>query len=162
MNETVILGLDIGYERCGISVLKNGEIIYECLIQTSPKLEIASRLCELRKDLSQIKNDFNPDFVALEKLFFNRKNSTFEKICMAKGVALEVFHESQIHEIPPKSVKMAISGYGGSDKKTLNQYISKIIKKNVDHLYDDVVDAIALSLYLDQEIKMKKMYNVNE
>ena len=155
----VILGLDIGYDRCGVCIYEDEKIIFSGLIVTDKKDPIQKRLKILRQDLLEIKNQFNPDCVGIEKLFFNRRNSVFEKICMSKGVALELFSGCVVEEIEPKKIKKEMIGSGDADKSMVKLALSKMLKLNLDEYMDDVVDAIAIAIYMSQKIKLEKLYN---
>lgn len=157
------LGLDIGYDRCGVSVIqgdtRNNKIIFTGLIVTNKKDPIEKRLRTLRSDLLEIKKQFKPEGMAIEKLFFNRKNSIFEKICMSKGVAVEVFSDQPVIEVEPKKAKKLIIGDGNADKKQVQFFLSKIYDLNFDNMPDDAYDAIYLALYGMQVIELQKLYN---
>lgn len=156
----VIMGLDIGYDRCGVCILnEDGSIEFSCLIVTDKKDHIKDRLHTLHEDLLEIKKKYNPNAVAVERLFFNRKNSTFEKICMSKGIAMELFSNCEIEEIEPKRMKKELIGSGDADKEMVKLALSKILSANLDSYMDDVTDAIGLALFLHQKYKLEKMYN---
>ncbi len=155
----VILGLDIGYDRCGVCIIDEGIIVFSGLIITDKTLTTSKRLNILRNDLVDIKNKYKPDKVGIEKLFFNRKNIIFEKVCMSKGVALELFCDCEIHEIEPKRIKKEVIGNGDADKKEVAAVLSKLINTDLTNYMDDVVDAIAIAFYVEQINILEKMYN---
>ncbi len=156
----IILGLDIGYDRCGVCVYdsENG-ILESCLITTNKKDSIALRLKTLREDLNHLKQKYNPNSVGIERLFFNRKNTVFEKICMSKGIALELFADCNINEIEPKKIKKELIGSGDASKQDVKNILSKLLKVDLEHYIDDVVDAIAIAVYMNQKNKLENMYN---
>jgi crossover junction endodeoxyribonuclease RuvC len=159
----IFLGIDIGYDRCGFAVLeyakgsRNPSILSAGCITTSKEEDIFARLKSLSDDLVSIKNKYNPDYVSIEKLFFNRKNSTFEKVCMAKGVAGSIFSQCNICEVEPNTMKKYITGHGGANKKDIKIILEKILSMNLDKMYDDTIDALCLALYHCDSVKIQNM-----
>ena len=99
------------------------------------------------------------DIVCIEKLFFNRKNMVFEKICMSKGVALELFCEERIVEVEPKKAKKEILGSGNVTKQDVKDTLGILMKIDFSKYLDDEVDAIYLALYAGKLLSMEKLYN---
>lgn len=151
-----ILGLDIGYDRCGFAVfsLITGDLVEFGVIVTDQSILFKNRLKILREDLLYIKNKFKPIAISIESLFFYRKNKIFEKICMAKGVALEVFSDIDIFEIEPAKLKKIITGDGKAKKKDIRKSISLMLNHNFKSTTDDELDAIALGLYLKTQLNV--------
>ncbi|MCX8034908.1 MAG: crossover junction endodeoxyribonuclease RuvC [Candidatus Dojkabacteria bacterium] len=146
-----ILGIDIGYDRCGYAVfdLRSpiGPIDYG-LIVTEKNVEMRLRLRKLKNALYENLSSHNIELVVLEKLFYNRKNTVFEKICMAKGVIMEFFADIKVIELEPKKVKKDILGSGDLNKSDIKRILKRIIHvDNMDRLKDDVIDAILLGYY---------------
>jgi crossover junction endodeoxyribonuclease RuvC len=157
----IVLGLDIGYDRCGFALFdfEKEQLVYSGVILTDKSLDIQTRLKELRKDLAFIKKKYKPEAISIEKLFFNRKNTVFEKICMSKGVAFELFSDLRIIEVEPNKAKKDILGNGSLKKSEIRPIVEKIMKMDFKGFIDDEVDAIFLALYLIQFLKLEKMYN---
>lgn len=158
----ICLGLDIGYDRCGFAFIdtnQNDKLIDSGVILTEKTLPIQKRLQILRSDLATIKKKYKPDIVCIERLFFYRRNSVFEKICMSKGVALELFSNSEVIEIEPKKSKKEVLGDGNLKKGEIKEVMGKLLKTDFSGYLDDEVDAICLAIYAAQLEKFKKMYN---
>lgn len=162
----IFLGIDIGFDRCGFGILefemqtKKLSVISAGCITTNRQESIAKRLKCLTDDLNEIKHKYNPEFVSIEKLFFNRKNPTFEKVCMAKGVAMSVFASSELLEIEPKTMKKFITGSGNAGKAEIKAVLERILKIELKKIYDDTIDAIALGMY-HAELKRFDLLKVN-
>lgn len=151
-----ILGLDIGYDRCGFAVfdIDSDNLLESGVITTDQNILFKERLRVLREDLMYIKNKFNPNALSIETLFFYRKNKVFEKICMAKGVAIEVFSDIDVFEIEPAKLKKLITGNGKAKKKDIRKSVSLILNYNFKNTTDDELDAIALGIYLKYLLKV--------
>lgn len=147
----IVIGVDIGYDRCGIAVYEirqNKPVLIDAiLIETDKKLEFKDRLGQLFSYLSEVKERFVPDILVVEKLFFYRKNTIFEKICMSKGVLYSVFSKQNIIEVEPRKVKKFFTGNGMAKKSDMKYIMEKFIGDKLLKKNDDVIDAIALALY---------------
>lgn len=157
------LGIDIGYDRCGICVIEysfennSTDIVFAGSILTDKNLPIAARLKILHEDLLYIKQKYSPDYISIEKLFFNRRNSVFEKICMSKGVALMLFQDSTIVEIEPKSIKKNIIGEGNATKAQIKEVLTRILQVDLSKVLDDTLDALCIGLYHVELVKIELM-----
>lgn len=159
----IFLGIDIGFDRCGFCALeyefgqKEPVILSAGAILTDKKLSIQERLKILHRDLLEVKKKFKPEYVSIEKLFFHRKNMTFEKICMSKGVAMTVFADTVILEIEPKRVKKYITGNGNATKEEIRVLLEKIMNMDLKNIYDDTIDAVCLGLYHVDAVKLERL-----
>lgn len=159
----IFLGLDIGFDRCGFAVLaydyktRKQEILYAGSILTDKKLSIAERLKILHDDLISIKKKYQPEYMCIEKLFFNRENSTFEKVCMSKGIALMLFSDISILEVEPNRVKSVIVGNGHAKKPEIRMITEKILNRSLTKMYDDTIDAICLAMYHIEVRRVEKL-----
>ena len=120
-----ILGIDPGTARLGFALLEsyNSNNLYKLLqcgiIETSKFDTEAKRLTEIRLDLLELINNFTPDILAIEQLFFFKNLKTVIPVAQARGVVLQLAHESkmQIFEYTPLQVKQIITGKRQSREK---------------------------------------------
>lgn len=161
----IFMGIDIGYDRCGVSIIKHSfelnksDILFAGSIITDRTQSFSSRLHILHEDLMFLKNKYAPEYISIEKLFFNRKNPTFEKICMSKGIAMLIFNDSMMQEIEPKKMKLWISGYGNATKKDIKISLERYMNMNLSNVLDDTVDAVCLAMYHIDQVKIDMMVN---
>lgn len=155
----IILGIDPGFERMGCAILEkspDGEkLIYStCLISSRNDAHEKRLLC-LANGLKKIIRDFQPDTMAIEKLFFSANQKTALKVAEARGVALLLAAENNLKtvEFTPLEVKMAMTGYGRAEKDQVRKMAQAMLKmaggKNPVSLagkLDDEIDAIAIAL----------------
>jgi len=150
--EEIIAGIDPGYGRIGIAIIKNAKgnqnLIHSECFETDAKLEHAERLRLIASRLNYIFKKFNPDKIALETLLFSKNVKTALKVAEARGIILSEAARSgvEILEFNPNQVKLAVTGYGKSDKKQIVNMLEKIIKIKKDIRYDDEYDAIAVAV----------------
>jgi crossover junction endodeoxyribonuclease RuvC len=105
------------------------------------------RLKRIFEGLSQIIAEYTPHVVVLEKIFVYKNVASTLKLGQARGVALVAVALSNLNvaEYTPRYIKKAVVGYGGADKKQVQQMIKTIFK--LDGLPQvDAADALAIAL----------------
>ncbi len=157
---TIILGIDPGTATTGFGVIykEGGEIGFiDCgIIKTSPKTSFPKRLLEIEKDLSSIIKKHKPNSVAIEKIFFAKNTKTAIEVGHARGVAILVAAKSKkdIFEYTPLEVKQAITGYGGADKKQIQEMVKCTLCLEQIPKPDDAADALAIAICHSQNRKL--------
>ena len=148
----IILGIDPGFERMGCAVLEKSstgeKLIYSSCLVSSRNDAHEKRLLHLAKGLKKIIKDFQPDTMAIEKLFFSANQKTALKVAEARGVALLLAAENNLKvvEFTPLEVKMAMTGYGRAEKDQVRKMAQAILKIDGKGKLDDEIDAIAIAL----------------
>lgn len=148
----IILGIDPGYGRVGIAVIektKRGEkLLYSECFETDQKLPYYKRLFLVGEKIKETIETYKPQKVALETLLWSKNVKTAMQVAEARGVIiLEATRKNAlICEYNPNQVKLAITGYGKSDKKQIINMLGKLIKINKKIKFDDEYDAIAIAL----------------
>lgn len=117
------------------------------VIKTTADTEIGKRLCTIYEDLHTILKEWQPDLVAIEKLFFYRMASTIS-VAQARGVLMLVLaqHHVPYVEFTPAQIKQALTGWGNADKLEVQQAVAREL--NLDYIPhpDDAADALAVAL----------------
>ena len=148
----IILGIDPGFERMGCAVLEKSstgeKLIYSSCLVSSRNDAHEKRLLHLAKGLKKIIKDFQPDTMAIEKLFFSANQKTALKVAEARGVALLLAAENNLKvvEFTPLEVKMAMTGYGRAEKDQVRKMAQAMLKIDGKGKLDDEIDAIAIAL----------------
>lgn len=157
---TRILGIDPGYGRLGIAVIeskdKKPKLIHSECFETSGKLDHSIRLGLILKKLQKVIDKFKPDKLAIETIIFSKNVKTALKVAEVRGVIIAeaALRETQICEYHPNSIKMAVTGYGKSDKRQMIYMLEKIVKPKKKIKYDDEYDAIAVALTCEATQKL--------
>lgn len=148
----IILGIDPGYGRLGISILKKecslDTLIYSECFETSNKDSHHERLLSIGEKLDLIIEKYKPEILAIETLLFSKNTKTALLVAEARGVILlkGAFHKLDVREFNPNQIKLAVTGYGKSDKKQIINMVQKILKIKENNKLDDEYDAIAIAL----------------
>ncbi len=117
------------------------------VIQTSAKSEMGERLCTIYDDLHTLMKQWQPDLVAIEKLFFYRMSSTIT-VAQARGVLMLVLgqHKVPMIEFTPAQIKQALTGFGNADKYDVQQAVARELSLECIPKPDDAADALAVAL----------------
>lgn len=152
MQNNIILGIDPGYGRIGIAVIEKtnrGEhLIYSECFETEAKLDHSKRLLALGEKVNDIIKKYKPGKIAIETLLWSKNKKTALQVAEARGVILLEAERSGIliKEYNPNQIKLAVTGYGKSDKKQIINMVEKLIKLKPAKRHDDEYDAIAVAL----------------
>ncbi|MES2087945.1 MAG: crossover junction endodeoxyribonuclease RuvC [Patescibacteria group bacterium] len=147
-----ILAVDPGYEKMGVAVVEkiNGKeiLIFSECFKTKRSDAVEVRLCNLGKEIEKIIEKYKPKALAIEKLFFADNQKTAMRVSEARGVIIYecTRGDLSIKEYTPLEVKVAVTGYGRSDKAQVKFMVEKLLVVGKKIKEDDEYDAIALGL----------------
>ena len=146
-----IIGIDPGLARVGYGIIDETEgkkIMLDCgIIETKSTQKEEKRLVEISSDLGSIINKWNPTFAAVEKFFFYRSSTTIS-VVQARGVIMMTLgkYNLPIQEFPPMQIKLAVTGYGHSDKDEVLKSVMSELSITKPPKPDDAADALAIAL----------------
>ena len=146
-----IIGIDPGLARVGYGIIDEIEgkkIMLDCgIIETKSTKKEERRLLEISHDLSSIIRKWNPESAAVEKFFFYRSSTTIS-VVQARGVIMMTLakHNLSIKEFPPMQIKLAVTGYGHSDKNEVLKSVMNDLNISSPPKPDDAADALAIAL----------------
>ncbi|NWL87728.1 MULTISPECIES: crossover junction endodeoxyribonuclease RuvC [unclassified Paenibacillus] len=147
-----ILGIDPGIAIVGFGFIdKEGSkctpVQYGC-IETKAHTPEEDRLLYVYEGMVQLIEKYQPDAVALEKLFFNRNVTTAMTVAQARGVLVlaAVQKGLPVAEYTPMQVKQAIVGYGKAEKRQVQEMTRMFLKLKAIPKPDDVADALAVAI----------------
>jgi crossover junction endodeoxyribonuclease RuvC len=147
-----VLGVDPGFGRTGLGVidLERGEAthVWHDVIETDSDQEFVDRLACVRNDLDEAIRRFKPEVACVEALFFQTNVKTAMKVGMARGVILLALADMHlpIVEVTPNQVKQGIAGWGGADKRQVQDMVARLLHLKEIPKPDDAADALALAI----------------
>ncbi len=147
-----ILGLDPGTAIVGFGFIDQiGSRLVPVQygsIRTDSDTEAGVRLKQIYDALMQLIEQYKPEAVAIEKLFFNRNVTTALSVGQARGVMMlaAVQNGLPIAEYTPLQVKQAVVGYGQAEKKQVQEMTRIFLNLNAVPKPDDVADALAVAI----------------
>ncbi|MFM2061151.1 MAG: hypothetical protein RLZZ507_821 [Cyanobacteriota bacterium] len=156
--EKRILGLDPGLAIVGFGAIawsqSQGKVqdttvkmLDFGVIRTSSDMEMSQRLSTLFDDLHTLMDEFQPDLVAIEKLFFYRMANTI-LVAQARGVLMLVLGQRKLPymEFAPPQIKQALTSYGKADKAEVQEAVMRELDLEEIPKPDDAADALAVAL----------------
>lgn len=155
------MGIDPGTATTGYAIIEwqSGAVTvldYGCIL--TPKEHTPSqRLEQLHQSTAELLNQWQPEAVAVEKLFFNTNVTTAMAVGEARGVILLAIekHRAPIWEYTPLQVKMAVCGYGRATKQQVQTMTTRLLKLSAIPKPDDAADALAIALCHKAHAPMK-------
>lgn len=146
----IILGLDPGTARIGYGIIEKKprlRLITYGTIELTPSKN-AVYLLQLEKNLNNIISQYKPDHIGLESLFFSKNKKTAISVAEARGVIIltALKHNVPVHEFSPTEIKSTITGWGRSDKQTIQRCVALSLGVPSIKGYDDAADALAIAL----------------
>ena len=147
-----ILGIDPGVAIVGFGLIETERSAMRMLqygaINTSAGLPLATRLVQIEQDLTHLIQQFRPDEIAIEELFFSKNITTGIAVAHGRGVILCTGEKMgvPIYEYTPMQVKQAVVGYGLAEKKQVMDMTRRLLKLNAVPRPDDAADALAIAI----------------
>jgi crossover junction endodeoxyribonuclease RuvC len=148
-----VLGIDPGLTRCGYAVVDGrgpgaATAISLGVIRTSASDDLPHRLALLRDELVGLISEFNPEVVAVERVFFQVNVRTAMSVGQASGLALceAAAAGCEVVQYTPNEVKDAVAGYGGAGKEQVQKMVQTRLKLSRPPKPADAADAAALAL----------------
>ena len=163
----IILGIDPGYAIVGIGVIeyKGGRLRYikHGAITTPAAMPTAERLKIIYNEINILLDEYKPDAIAIEELFFNSNQKTAIMVAQARGVLLVACANRNIplFEYTPLQVKQSLTGYGRADKKQIQTMVKMLLGLNAIPKPDDAADALAIAITHTQSSKLSNMLGMN-
>lgn len=147
----LILAIDPGTAATGYAVVEavSGRVNvrdFGC-INTSPKQALPQRLHKIHGELCRIIEEFRPEELVVEGVFFKMSAAAAIGLGQAKGVTLlaAANYELPAIEYSPLEVKKAVTGYGRAEKRQVQQMVKAILRLSVAPP-NHAADALALAI----------------
>ena len=147
-----ILGIDPGSQRTGVGIIDvdaSGRIthVHHQPIVLLIAENFPQRLKVLLDALDALITQYQPQEVAIEKVFMARNPDSALKLGQARGAAMcaAVLRDLPIHEYAAKEVKLAVVGKGGADKVQVQHMMGVMLNLN-GKIQADAADALAVAV----------------
>lgn len=151
-----ILAFDPGYERLGVAVLEKHPpaggsrevLLHSDCIHTKASLPFHERLAELGKATEALIEEWQPQAVALEEVYFEKNAKTAMQVAEVRGMLTYIAASRglKLYQYTPMEVKVAVTGHGHSDKKAIALMVPKLVSISREKRLDDELDAIAVGI----------------
>lgn len=166
----ITLAQDLALTSPGFAVLAVFEgqpiVLESSAITTDSKDVTGKRLCDIEDEIARLINEYSPQHLVREK-GFSRFAATTQALFRVIGISDRIAYvlgAKGVTEIPPTTVKKAVTGNGKASKEEVADAVFRILQiENTDEYYrtkrngerellDDKTDALAVGIaYLKQE-----------
>lgn len=147
----IILWIDPWTTTTGFAFIEKKNNTYTLLdywvLTTTPKIDLKYKLLEIWQDIKSIINNYNPDLISIEKLFFQTNLKTWIDVAHARGIIMyeSIKSNKKIVEYTPLQVKKAITWNWKANKSQLQNAIKMLFQLNEIIKPDDAADAVWLA-----------------
>lgn len=147
-----IMGIDPGLAHTGYGIIEftgsESRLLASGDIVTAADHALAHRLQHIHTELSRIIEEWAPEAIAVESLFFCTNVRTAISVAQARGVALLATAASgvAVHEYSPLEIKLAVAGYGKATKEQMKKMVRAILGLAELPRTSHAADALAVAL----------------
>ena len=148
----LILGIDPGFAIVGFGLVETAggrQRLVNCGAITTPAGDpLPARLLQIANDMDLLLEQFKPEAMAVEELFFTTNITTGIGVAQARGVILLAAEKRgvPIFEYSPSQVKQAVVGYGKAEKRQVMDMTRRLLGLAAPPKPDDAADAVAIAL----------------
>lgn len=148
-----VMGIDPGLTRCGVGIVdvtatRTATLVEVAVIRTPPDMPLEQRLLHLSNGIERLLDLHKPDAFAIERVFAQQNLGTVMGTAQISGVALMLAAKRGLvvglHT--PSEVKLAITGYGGAEKKQVATMVARVLGLAVLPTPADASDALAIAI----------------
>ena len=148
----ILIGIDPGTATTGYGVIeKHGDRVkyIACGVISTPSTDEAHvRLKTIYDQFNALLDQYQPDTVATERLFFTNNVTTGIPVGRALGVILLAIAQRGLPwtEYTPTQVKSAVVGVGRAEKKQVQFMVTRLLNLAEVPKPDDAADALAVAI----------------
>lgn len=148
----LVLGIDPGTAICGYGLVdmtgnRIRSVCYGAFL-TDKNMQPELRLKKIYDELSVLLDEYRPDYMSVEKLFFNRNVTTAIPVGQARGVVLLAAANKgiPIMEFTPMQIKLSVVGTGSATKEQVTYMVMHLLNIREKIKLDDSADALAAAI----------------
>ena len=148
-----VLGVDPGLTRCGIGVVdgapgRSPRLVHVSVVQTPAAMPIGERLMAMADAFAEAIIAYEPDVVAVERVFSQHNVRTVMGTAQVSGLAILAATRAGLPVAlhTPSEVKAAVTGSGRADKAQVGAMVTRLLKLSDTPRPADAADALALAI----------------
>jgi crossover junction endodeoxyribonuclease RuvC len=148
-----VLGVDPGLTRCGLGVVDGGagrtvRCVAVGVVRTPVGDELAQRLMGVADEVERWFDRYQPDVVAIERVFSQHNVRTAMGTAQTGGVValLAARRDLPVMFHTPSEVKAAVTGSGRADKKQVTTMVTRLLGLAEAPKPADAADALAIAI----------------
>ena len=149
---SIIMGIDPGFDRFGVSVVTRQKgkdiVLYSECIQTDKGLTFEQRLLLVMDGFEKVLAAHTPDLVCMEAVFMHNNAKSVINVAEIKGAVKLIVSRKNIRiiEMTPQKIKLAVAGSGTAKKEEVIKMVKMITGHVANTGLDDEYDAVACGL----------------
>jgi len=144
------MGIDPGLRKTGFSIVeKESQLkILRCGVIKGRGENIPERIYSIYVGLKDILDEFSPEVLSIEKVFYGRNVRTLIDLSELRGAILLLFkmHSIPVFEYTPREIKQSLTGSGSAAKVQVAYMVNKIMGIQRNDIPQDAYDAIAAGI----------------
>lgn len=148
-----VLGVDPGLTRCGLGVVEGAlgkplTALAVDVVRTPADAALGDRLVRIEAVIEDWLTTYQPDAVAVERVFSQHNVRTVMGTAQASGVAIVCAARRGIPVAlhTPSEVKAAVTGSGRADKAQVTAMVTRLLGLAAAPKPADAADALALAM----------------
>jgi crossover junction endodeoxyribonuclease RuvC len=148
-----VLGVDPGLTRCGLGVVdgvpgRPPALVAVGVLRTAADDDIAARLLAIEQEIERWLAEYQPDTVAVERVFSQHNVRTVMGTAQAGAVAIVCAARRGLPVAlhTPSEVKAAVTGNGRADKDQVTTMVMRLLRMPDRPRPADAADALALAI----------------
>jgi crossover junction endodeoxyribonuclease RuvC len=148
----LVLGIDPGTANTGYGLVRglgsHLEVVQEGIIRTRPGIPLERRLTDIHERVGELLDEFQPDAMAIEELYFGANVRTAFAVGQARGVVLLAAGQRGVasRAYTPQQVKGAVCGNGRAAKDQVARMVARLLGLAAAPLPDHTTDALAVAI----------------
>ena len=148
----LVVGIDPGTASTGFGVVRGTgsriQALKEGVIETRPGVALELRLAQIHAQIGELLDEFRPDALAIEELYFGANVRTAFAVGQARGVVLLAAGQRGVpsRSYTPQQVKGAVCGNGRADKDQVGRMVARLLGLAAPPAPDHAADALAVAI----------------
>jgi crossover junction endodeoxyribonuclease RuvC len=150
---TRVLGVDPGLTRCGLGVVEGvpgrpPALVAVGVVRTDAADDIATRLLAVETEIERWLTEYQPDTVAVERVFSQHNVRTVMGTAQAGAVVIVCAARRGLPVAlhTPSEVKAAVTGNGRAGKEQVTTMVTRLLRMPDPPRPADAADALALAI----------------
>ncbi len=148
-----ILGIDPGLTRCGLGVVevdssRRATLVSVDVARTDASLAAQFRLSSIARAIGEALEKFQPDVVAIERIFTHDNLQSVMTTAQVMGAAMAEVGKRKmpLAVYTPSEVKAAVTGSGRASKSQVQHMVARILHLPGPPKPADAADALAIAI----------------
>jgi crossover junction endodeoxyribonuclease RuvC len=150
--KAVIMGVDAALYATGVGIIKvrgdDLEVVHTELVRTSEKEKLPQRLEKIYTSICKLIEEYKPDILALEDIFYSKNLKIALSLGQARGVIMLACsrYGIELAEYSAREIKQAITGNGGASKEQVAYMVKGLLNIDTEFKTLDISDSLAAAI----------------